>query len=81
MKTQDTPTIDTINGYYVMHFLEIEETSAEKDGLNFITKAYERALEKAKPFKGKKCHCRAYGGGIAFPCKSYLMKCFEEFNK
>lgn len=75
------PTIDYVKGDPVVHFLEIEDTDHDRDGFNAVSLAYNRAIEKAKPFGGFKVHCREYGGGVGFPCVTDLMKCVLQARK
>jgi len=48
----------------VIHFLAIT-TEKERATIDIIP-LYELALKRARKHGGKRYHCRAYGGGIAF---------------
>jgi hypothetical protein len=67
-------------GKYVIHFLEIEKTDWETDGINAVTNAYARALHNARKYGGRKFHNKSYGGGIAFDSMKALTACIENTN-
>ena len=69
--------IDFINGTPVIHFLTIADTD---DNGGFDLDAYQRALDFAKPFGGRKFHNRSYGGGIAFDYEQQAKDCIEAYQ-
>ena len=71
--------IDFINGTPVIHFLTIADTN-DSDGLNAVSIAYQRALDFAKPFGGRKFHNRSYGGGIAFDYEQQAKDCVDAYQ-
>ena len=75
MKKTEAPEITWVNGLAVVHFLDIEDTDHEADGIDAVPNAYLRAQAKARPFGGRKVHCRAYGGGIGFNSPQAAQKC------
>ena len=72
--------IDFINGKYVIHFSEIAEIDWDNDGLDAVSIAYDRALDFARDFGGRKFHNRSYGGGIAFDFEQQAKDCIEAYN-
>lgn len=57
--------INEINGFFVIHFLNFANID-HSEGLNAVSKAYNRALDLAKPFNGEKFSNQTFGGGIKF---------------
>jgi len=58
---------------FVIHFLGIltqKEQDKFKSGVKKASEMYNYAIEKAKPFGGKKYHTKDYGGGIVFKTSS-----------
>ena len=56
------------NPRYVIHFLHLltENESNDRNGINFIQRRYDIALQRAKKIGGKKFHNKQFGGGIVF---------------
>ena len=71
--------IDFINENPVIHFLTIGDTN-DNDGLNAVSNAYQRALDFARDFGGRKFHNRSYGGGIAFDFEQQAKDCIEAYQ-
>ena len=76
------------NPRYVVHFLELLPKGVHSWEIGGVSEAYATALTHAKKHGGKKYHCRAYGGGVAFqvwnPAKDLAEKVEAiraEFNK
>lgn len=70
-----------INGKVVVHFLSLltddeyyrcEETAKSNGDTFSVDTKYRFALNKAKPFGGKKFHNKSFGGGIAFSNEQQL---------
>ena len=63
--------ITTINGRYIVHFTNLltknEDESVDRNSINFVSKLFAIAKNKAKVLSGKEYKGKAYGGGIAFP--------------
>lgn len=63
--------ITTINGRYIVHFTNLltkeEDDSVSRKEINFVSKLFAIAKNKAKVLSGKEYKGKAYGGGIAFP--------------
>ena len=72
--------IDYINGKYVIHFLEIADTDWDNNGIDAVSTGYQRALDFARDFGGRKFHNRSYGGGIAFDYQQQAKDCIEAYN-
>ena len=72
--------ITWVKGLATVHFLDIEDTNHDLDGIDAVPRAYIRAQYKAEPFGGVKVHCHSYGGGIGFKSEAAAQKCVEHFE-
>jgi len=56
------------NPRYVCHYhaLLTETESNDRTGIDFVSRQYRQALNRAKKLGGRKFHNKQYGGGIVF---------------